>query len=139
MLTNEQVAAMSKEQLVAANFRDVWGSIQDMEYTTAFKDDYARIMALFEQPTSHWAQRIRTAFDKRDEEGVAALVPVFAREPALVQILTWSRMTNCGIDEIDYAKFVHRHFAAAILALFGEVIAEKDRGVIPPPPVFKKA
>lgn len=120
MVTKEQIVGMTKEQLMSVDFREVWPQLQDMEYMTQFKADYDRIKEMFLGSAGHWAQRIRQAYDKK-EEGIDVLVLVFSREPALTQIFAWSQCTSIGIDDIDYCKFVHKHFASPILNLFGTV------------------
>jgi len=122
MLTYDQIAVMTKEQLLSTNFRDLWGPFQDMECSTnpVHKEASLKIKEMFAKPVDHWTQRIRLAYDTK-EEGVAALASAFSKEPALIQIMVWGRVTGGGIDQIDYAKYVHKHFANAILNLFGAV------------------
>jgi hypothetical protein len=117
-LKMDQVVAMTKEQLLAADARDVCCLLQDMAFVGEHKADFERIQTMFAGPVEYWVNRIRQAYDNK-EEGVPALVAVFSKEPGLIQILTWQRVTNIGIDEISYAKFIHKHFATPILRLFG--------------------
>jgi len=119
MMTAEQIGSMTKEQLLAVDFREVWPRLLDMAYETAGRPTYDKVLAMFEPTVSQWATRVRQAYDTKDDK-IPDLVTLFNKEPAIVKIMCWSRMTGVGIDEIDYAKYVHRHFARSLLDLFGE-------------------
>jgi hypothetical protein len=119
MITKDQIGTMTKEELLSADFREVWTCMLDMAWETAYKPTYDKVLAMFEPNVGVWAQRVRQSYDTKDE-GIGDLVSLFDKEPALVKIMCWSRLTGCGIDQIDYAKYVHRHFARSILNLFGE-------------------
>ncbi len=117
MLTNEQIVVMTKEQLLSVDFKELWPSFQDMEYTK-FKDDKIRIVALFEGQVSEWAAAFRKAFDTKEVSDELYLT--FAKEPALIKLMVWSRLTSGGIDEIEFAKFIHHHIADIIIVdVFG--------------------
>ena len=126
-LTKEQVLGMSKDQLLADDFRSVMEVyLEDYGTETPVRD---HVNSYFGKTIDEWEQRVRHAF-KAGYDNMDADVAALAKEPGLVQVLIWSRLTNRGIDELDFIKYVHMHFAKTILEQFG-MVNPGPIGVVP--------
>ena len=113
MLTNEQIAAMSKEELISVDFRELWPNLQHMYDDLKSREAHTRIVSMFDGTVNEWAGAFRKGYDSKSDMG--ELVSAFSKEPALIKLMTWSRMTSQGINQIDFAKFVHKHLADIIV------------------------
>lgn len=138
-LTRDSVLAMSREQILAEDFRDIMDVyMADYGSESTVRD---RINSIFTEVVS-WQQQAREAFvTKRSDADMADMAARLGKEPPIVQILAWSRLTNQGVDEIEFARFVHKHFANTILSIFGMPVLDRSAlGVIPNTPgIFRKA
>jgi len=67
-----------------------------------------------------WVAEVEEAYaDKRD---MTDLIARFTAEPDETKIAIWAVLTTPGIANIEFAKFVYRHFSRPVLAIFGTVI-----------------
>jgi len=122
-LTKEQVLGMSREQLLAEEFRDI-SSIYSMH-----DEVEEHLYSVFADPVSLWFKTVEEAYQTKRTD-MANLIESFKKEPSIIQLLAWSNLTRHGIEHIEFAKFVHRHFAEAVLCLFGDPFkTEQPRGV----------
>jgi hypothetical protein len=115
MLTTEQVLKMDRAQLCAHNSQE----IQNVLGEHYGSDDavICHITEVLSSSTTPYVKAVHEAFERQGD--LTSIIPVFEKEPAMVQLWTWRELTNVGIDQIDYAKFVHKHLARSILKLFG--------------------
>lgn len=71
-----------------------------------------------------WAQR-------QTDEQIRPLVENFEMAPAEVILAVWCRLTAQGVDQIDKAKYIHRHCARGVLCVFGVPMGEAGIGITP--------
>lgn len=125
MITTDQLLQMDRERLCALSISDFQGVIE--EHYGADDPVLCHIDRTLDCWVSPYVNAVKRAFN--DQSDLTDTVKVFEREPPVIQIWTWRVLTNLGIDQIDYAKFVHRHLARSILKLFGEPV-DHAQGIV---------
>ena len=115
MLTAEQLLTMSLEQLLAVPFKDFLHIFQGDDQVERVE---AHVETLLCSAVEPYLTDVRIAFDKKLP--MTDLVQRFEKEPSAVKLQAWRKLTLTGMNQIDYVKFIHAHFAIVILSLFGD-------------------
>lgn len=122
LLTRDQLTTMTCDELCALEYEHVYESVRDLALS------YVEEKALMDALAATLQPRIQphvdawiTAYSSKRQD-VKGLVEAFDKEPSIVKIMTWCKLTQAGAQELERARFVHKHLVWSVLSAFGQPV-----------------